>query len=264
MSRDTRTYLARVVSNQDPEKRGRVKVSCYDLIGAEQEIPDWVEPMLDWGWFYVPDVDEIIEIEVLLGTGRDTRSLETSLSNLNIKWRGGRAYGGEMTDAPRPVPDLFKVNFKRRGIATPLGHILYFDDTPGKQEITLSWSDGGTPPVYSSVTVDKDGTILLSLVDGEHVLHLKPNELEVKLSEGASLKLTGKAADAVTLLGNGAVKATIADHLQTFYERTVTGVKAIFDDHIHPTGMGPSGKPVTQLPAWESTINSNKLKFPDG
>jgi hypothetical protein len=264
MTRDVRTYLARVVNNKDPEKRGRVKVSCPDLVGTNRELPDWVEPLLDWGWFYVPDVDELIEIEVLLTTGRDTRPLESSLHKLNMKWRGGRVYGGEKTDAPRPIPDQFTENYKRRGIATPLGHILFFDDTPGEQTVTLSWSDGSTPPVYSSITVDTDGTIKLSLGDGQHLLHLKENELEVKLSEGASLKVTGKDSSTVTVLGDGGVKAAIADHLQTLYTQAVTGMKPTFDDHIHPTGMGPSGKPVTQFPGWNSAINSNKLKFPDG
>jgi hypothetical protein len=261
MTRDVRTFLARVLNNQDPDKRGRVKVSCPDLLGTNRELPDWVEPLLDWGWFYVPDVDELIEIEVLLTTGRDTRGLETSIHNLNMKWRGARFYGGEATDAPRPIPELFKENYRgRRGFATPNGHILYFDDTPGKQEITLSWTDGSEPPEYSSITLDKEGTILLSLNGGEHLFHLKDNELEVKLSEGASLKVTGKDSNTVTVLGDGGVKAAIADHLQTFYSL----VKGVFDPHIHPTGMGPSGQTATPFPAWDSTINSNKLKFPDG
>jgi hypothetical protein len=261
MGRDVRTYLAKVVKNDDPDKRGRIKVSCYQLIGSEKELPDWVEPVLDWGWFYIPDVDELIEIEVLIGTGRDSRPGETAIHNLDIKWRGGRYYGGEETDAPRPIPDLLLENYrKRRGFATPNGHIFYFDDTPGKQEITLSWSDGFDPPEYSSITIDKEGTIKLSLSNGEHSLHLKDDELEVKLSAGASLKVTGKGSNAVTVLGDGGVKAAIADHLQTFYST----VKGIFDPHIHPTGMGPSGQTATPFPAWDSTINSNKLKFPDG
>lgn len=264
MTRDSRKYLARVVNNQDPEKRGRIKVSCFDLIGSDKEIPEWVEPLLDWGWFYVPDVDEFVEVEVLLTTGRDTRPLETSLHSLDIKWNGARYYGGEETDAPRPVPSAFSENYKRRGFATPLGHILIFDDTPGSQTVTLSWANGEDPPVYSSLDFRADGSVQLSMDGGKHFLHLKDGELEVRLSSGAGMKVTGKDADTVTVLGDGGVKAAIADHLQNLYSLAVTGIKAVFDGHIHPTGMGPSGQPLTQFPAWDTAINSNKLKFPNG
>jgi len=70
--------------------------------------------------------------------------------------------------------------------------------------------------------------------------------------------------DDVTLkLGTGAVSVAIADHLETLYTTTLTGIKAIFETHKHPTGTGPSGVSDLQLPDWDSAINSAKLTISD-
>jgi len=72
------------------------------------------------------------------------------------------------------------------------------------------------------------------------------------------------AQDDVTLeLGTGAVSVAIADHLEALYTAAVTGVKAAFDGHKHPTGTGPSGVSDLQLPDWDSAINSDKLTISD-
>lgn len=260
-------YFAEVANNQDPEFRGRIAVKSFDFTGDDEAVlldysaGDWVEPALDWGWFYVPDVGELVEIEILANTPGDIIPYQSLISNPKICWRGKRFPGdeGDSQVGARPIPDEFKSNYKRRGFYTPLGHIFYFDDTEGDSKISLSWKEKNK---VQTLLLDKDGIKIL--VDGTNTLHLKVGELELKLSDGASWKVTGKDADAVGLLGNAAVKVAIADTLQSFYSTAATGVKAIFDAHIHPTGMGPSGQPTTQFPAWNSAINSNHLKIPNG
>jgi len=253
-------YIAEVTKNEDPQKRGRIVVKSFDfsgddetdLLDSDDEENGWIEPALDWGWFYIPDIGETVEIEVLASTPGDILPYQSSVMNPKITWRGKRfpadlgkrEDGSSVTvkEGARPIPDEFKVNYKRRGFATPLGHILYFDDTEGASEISLSWKENG---IVHTLSLDKDG--LKFLVD-----------------DGESLKVSLAGADATALLGDGAVKVAIANHLQTFYTTAITGIKPTFDDHIHPTGMGPSGKSVTQFPAWNSAINSSKLTIPDG
>ena len=68
----TQTFDATVTNIEDPEKRGRIEVSCAGLLGDEDStLPMWVEPNTDWGWFYVPDVGELVEIEHVSSTSDD-------------------------------------------------------------------------------------------------------------------------------------------------------------------------------------------------
>jgi hypothetical protein len=253
-------YIAEVTKNEDPLKRGRIVVKSFDfsgddetdLLDSDDEENGWIEPALDWGWFYIPDIGETVEIEILASTPGDILPYQSSVMNPKITWRGKRfpadlgkrADGSSVTvkDGARPIPDEFKENYKRRGFATPLGHILYFDDMEGMSEICLSWKEDDK---VHAIRLDKDG-------------------YHFEVEGGDSFHVSGKDADATAFLGNGAVKVAIANHLQTFYTTAITGIKATFDDHVHPTGMGPSGKSVTQFPSWNSAINSSKLTIPDG
>ena len=253
-------FMAEVTRTNDPLKRGRIVVKSFDFTGDDETNlldPDdikngWVEPSFDWGWFYIPDIGELVEIEILVSSPNDMYEYQSSVMNPRIFWRGKRYPGDEgknFDNSPitekqgaRPIPDEFVENYKRRGFATPLGHILYFDDTEGASEICLSWKENSK---VHAIRLDKDG-------------------YHFEVEGGDSFHVSGKDSDATAFLGNGAVKVAIANHLQTFYTTAITGIKPTFDDHIHPTGMGPSGKPVTQFPSWNSAINSSKLTIPDG
>lgn len=83
---------------------------------------------------------------------------------------------------------------------------------------------------------------------------------EIFLTLFPMIKVEGSGATAKLTLGDGAVKAAIADHLQSLW----TTLRTDFLKHKHPTGTGPSGIPDTPLPAWDTSINSGKLTFPDG
>src|SRR5690606_21183467 len=142
------------------EYRGRIKVICSGITGDEEaELPSWVEPALDWGFFLVPDVDEVVEVEMLMATPRDEVRGESGMLDPQLRWRGVRVWDSSETDQPRPVPDDFKANYKRRGFATPAGHVLYFDDTDGATLVCLTWCDGADQPKKSSLLFDTDGTI---------------------------------------------------------------------------------------------------------
>jgi len=264
----TETYSAVVTNTKDDEERGRIRVACTGLLGDdESDLPMWVEPVLDWGWFYVPDVGEIIEIEVVSGSDLDEQPGQFSIDNLDIKWRGQRYYGNTEGEEPTVVHPFFVGEHygKKRGFSTPFGHVIMFDDTKAAPKITLTWTNekqATDDTKISQLIIDTDGTISLKVL-GKNTLHIKENEVELTLDEGAALKITGKDTDTTTILGGGGVAAAIADHLETFY----TELKLYIELAQVPTAMGPSG-PINALmgPAttWYPSINSTKLTFPDG
>lgn len=112
----------------------------------------------------------------------------------------------------------------------------------------------------------------------------------VRLDNGASLELTNNAGAAITILGDGAIKATREDLLNTLWGQ----LKGYLDAHTHPetalraalsaagldptlvglapvaaaslntAGLSPPTPPAVPAPAWNPAIGSNKLKFPAG
>jgi len=165
-------------------------VRSLSLLGSDDVVlQDWIDPCFDWGWFYVPDVGEQIEIEVVSGSDRDEVPGQAFLEAPNFRWRGKRFYDPERPldqGGPKtPINEAFKTNYgKRRGFATPGGHILIFDDTPGLETITLTWKNAlgelqrielkngevllGTDPTLGVArdtdAVDAAGTALVDMV----------------------------------------------------------------------------------------------------
>jgi hypothetical protein len=259
-------YPARVTANDDPDKRGRLRIACVGLLGDDEtDLPMWVEPALDWGWFYVPDVGEIIEIGCVTGSAQDESRGQMSLDNLDIKWHGARFYNTD-EDTPTPVNPIFTdTNYgKRRGFATPLGHFIMFDDTEDAPELTVSWvskKDAGAEEV-TILNINKDGEALLNVL-GKHKLLLKPNQLVINLDDGASLALEGKDGDTTLTVGDGAVHPAIVEHLEALYG----DLKSYIENATVNTGMGPSSTIQAAsgpAPAWNSAINSTKVSIPDG
>lgn len=85
-------------------------------------------------------------------------------------------------------------------------------------------------------------------------------KFNVKVEDGECLTIEGKDGDAKLTLGDGAVKATIADHMEALWGTQ----KGWIEGHTHPSGTGPTGTPI-QAPAtaWDPNINSQKLTFTD-
>lgn len=264
-------------SNADEEQRGRIQVICPALTGdAATPLPQWCEPVLDWGVFAVPDVGEQVEIEILAADDLDEVHGQAMLEDPTPRWRGKRF----LTDAeleddsdgslPSPVHNDFVAEAygKRRGFSTPFGHVLLFDDTESAPTAYLTLQttplEPGAAPEAANFTrlqFEADGSVLLSILD-QHTLHVQADgALELKLGGGASLKIEGADADAVGTLGDGSKSVAIAEALQSYID---TSVKVEFDAHTHPTGMGPSGPPAAPLTAYDTAITSSKLKIPDG
>ncbi len=236
-------YPARVEDNKDPDERGRLKVSCRELLGDASTLPMWVEPVLDWGMFFIPDEGEIIEIEVVEGSGKDETFAAASITSLKARWKGQRHFGdGEGN--PATVHGDFKGGTygKIRGFATPNGHTLIFDDTADSPRIVLTWRKGEEQA--TKYTIDADGNIGFSIRDGEN-----------------SFSLNGSSAATIATVGDGAMSVAVAEHLETLFNDWRTWAIA----HTHGTGVGPSGPPLEAItaPAWDPNIVSNHVKIPD-
>lgn len=75
---------------------------------------------------------------------------------------------------------------------------------------------------------------------------------------GIQIHLTPGGVAEVKFGGGTANKsAAIAENLQTLYIQ----FKALYDAHVHPTGVGPSGPPAVPATPWNNAIASTKLKI---
>jgi hypothetical protein len=266
------------------EKRGMISVICPALSGPPEDetappLPILCEPAHDWGWFYIPDVGEQVEIEVVVSSDRDEVFGQAALEALRPVWRGKRYHTdselGEATDGsePRPIHDDFvSTNYgKRRGFATPWGHVLLFDDTEGEPRIYLTHSKeqlapGETPDPekVTRVEIEPDGSIKMRLLD-KHELRLsaEDGQLSLSLDNGASVVFGGKDGGATLTLGDGAKHVPIVEALQALYDQ----LKLYIEGAVVPTSMGPSGPILSgsgPAPLWDPGINSSKVSIPDG
>jgi len=268
-------YDATVTVNEDDETRGRIKVACAGLLGDEEtELPMWVDPVFDWGWFYVPDVGETVEVEACVASDEDEVNGQMSIDNLNIRWRNKRSYTDDVpqnTDAKAtPIhPDLLENYGKRRGFATPHGHVFMFDDDASAPTIQLTFQKTpiqvGTPPLpiaFSRLEFEADGSLKATLLD-KTVLHLQTDgkKFVIEIDGGAGMEVADKDANAVATIGDGAKSAVIAEELKAYID---SSVKVHADSHQHPTAMGLSGVAATQMDAYDDAITSTHLKIPDG
>lgn len=227
-------HKAIVVANKDEKQLGRIQVACAGILGDEETaIPEWIPPVLDWGWFYIPDIGEIVEIEMNVSDATDEIEGQSSIDGMDLHWRGKRFYTGanmEPNNESRQIDDTFLTNYpKRRGFVTPMGHILYFDDTSGSQKIEIIWKDGTDT---QSVSMDSDG-------------------IKIKDKQGSEIHIDGTGGVTVTSTDFTAKTTTVnlvdgADQSVVRGEDLLTWLNA----HTHPTGMGPSSTPTTPaLPA---------------
>jgi hypothetical protein len=203
-------HIAVVKSTSDPEKRGRIKVSCASLLGDEDsDAPMWIEPVLTWGSFIVPDVGETVEIVIDAHGETDESFAATSIENPRPRWYGARYFQrSESEQGHRAIPADFKVNYgKRRGFATPAGHIVIFDDTLGSELVSIS----------CKVSL---GTVSISLNANGSALISDPLGSSIELDGAGTIKIDGTI---YTQIG-GAGAASLAKNLQVLSAFTALGI----------------------------------------
>lgn len=271
------TYRATVSDNADPEMRGRIKVTSAQALGAaDAPLPMWIEPAMMWGFFIVPDVGETVEIVMAAHGDMDESHGQAALEEPDVRWRGVRFWSTPDAPMPRVVPEDFKTNYgKRRGLATPQGHLLIFDDTEGKEKVSLQWH-GAREGVdkYSMVSLDEAGSVIISNINGslmyfnatdgqvtivdEHGNSYTSDATGIRLVDAFSNVIEMKdgviqiiSQNAVVVSGSDFTAATgsvslvdQADQPMVRGTELVTWLAA----HTHSDAMGGTGPPVAPVP----------------
>jgi hypothetical protein len=257
---------ATVMTIEDPEKRGRIKVACVGLLGDEDtEVPQWIEPNLQWGWFVVPDPGEIVEIEAVMSDDQDEIFGQSSIENMELRWSGRRSWTNDSVEdgEPRPINKEFEINYgKRRGFATPTGHIILFDDTKGSEQISITWIQDDKK---QSILFNEKGSIEIANANDSKInLDSENGKVEIEDENGNKITMedgliTVDAQNDLVVNGENTNIETSKIYLLAGASESVvlgdTFKRDVFDIHTHSTAFGPSGPPVpVMLP---TTLSQN-------
>ena len=253
-------YTGLVIDNVDPDQRGRCRVQVPALGMLEKgDVPDGYWALPCWpglakgpegqmhGVFMPPDIGD--SVWVMFEGGDPTVPVVVG------GWLPKDAQGTDLTAAGAAL---------RKGIRTPAGHYLRFDDSADNLHITLAKGDGAGDVSGAVLTIDKDGGVLIQADSGAHLaidakeatvtimnvdpdnqavlswLSLGKDKVTIANQSGASLGLDGKN---VVLNAPGDVTA-------------LAGGKAWLNSGKVCLGMGPAFEPAvrgTKFQLWATT-----------
>jgi hypothetical protein len=253
-------YRGVVIANDDPQQLGRLRLWVPSLFpSADNATPDTDSPLVtDWAWpclpfggkpdqglFFVPDVGSKVWVEYEEG------NLDSPIW-VGVFWSAPDG----ATEIPAEAKEMESNQPQRRVLKTPSGHMLEFSDVSGKESITLRHTAGAMVQLdeHGSVTIgNKEGTFLylnaqhseFSFADkGGNNVRLGGSNLTLTNADGTVVDIVGAAVQVIAKnvmvrsdtvqLGEGAMEPAILG--RTF--------AAIFDAHVHPTALGPSGPPL--------------------
>lgn len=159
--------------------------------------------------------------------------------------------GDFVIDATRAHPGVFQSNGSEPepGLDGSNGNIVL--RLPESSKLTIEVTQG----VQQGDGTDSD-TASTKLV-------LENGKITIVNNGGAGLVVQNSGSAAQMVLGDGAVHAAIAEHMQTLWGQLVTYLTSA----TVLTALGPSAPiPVTSgpPPAWLASIKSNKSSLPDG
>jgi hypothetical protein len=164
-------HVAIVVSNNDPEKRGRLRVATASLLGDDgtggaKEWPTWIEPIFDGvqanggGFFVIPTPGVKVELEVSVSSVSDQAPGQTMTTNPDPKWRACMVEQGDSLH-----PEM-RANYPNRaGYVSPTGHLLIFDSS-ADGDVFLRHSIG------TQVLLTGDGKISIGNAAGVELLNI--------------------------------------------------------------------------------------------
>jgi hypothetical protein len=252
--RQDRSYFGKfrafVADNQDPERRGRLRLTIPSVLGSEVSL--WALPCVpygggpDFGWFAVPPVDAQVLVEFLEG---DINSPVWT----GTFWRSEGELPTERADGPEPTTKILK---------TESGHYLSLEDREGEEVITLKSAKDAV------VEMNEEGSIALTGSDGATVtLDAAAGTLTIEDANGNRLEMTSSGIEATDATGNsismtsGGVEISASATIKISSTQVTVGTggaeplvkgqsfMSIFNAHTHNcTAPGaPSGPPLMPL-----------------
>jgi len=241
-------FRATVVDNQDPQKRGRLRLMIPSVFGNQQT--DWALPCLPYGgltgqgMFFVPDVDAQVWGEFEEG------DIHKPL------WVG--TFWQQASDVPE---DASKEEPTTRMIQTSSGHILQFDDEEGQAKFRLHH------PSEAEMVIDKNGSISLTDASGA-LFNMDAENSEIIVEDANGNMITMNSSGTTVEDANGnviemaasgvtvkapkvVVKASQVDLGGEGGEPVIKGTSflSLFATHIHtvaPVVGGPTSPPIPQ------------------
>lgn len=242
-------YRGIVEDNRDPEQLGRLKLRVPSLLG--DCVTDWAWPCLpygglaDQGFFVIPDPGAKVWAEFEEG-------------NLDLPIWVGTFWSkpGGATEIPAEAQDMVEDEPARRVWKTSSGHVIELADTPDGERIAITHKDG------ARVTLDEKGSVVIANKTGTLIyLNAEDAELTAADENGNNVRMgdtgiavTNKDGSLVDLCGDAVQVVAKSVHVRSetvslgegAMEPALLGTTfaAIFDAHVHPTAMGPSGPPV--------------------
>jgi hypothetical protein len=175
-------YRAYVLRNDDEEERGRIQIACPDVGHSPDKGPGvWVSPAFAGagdrtGWFDPPQVGAVVWVNFDLGDAGKPK----------VYWGGW--FTEEGTRFGRPKEFRYADGQpQRRGYRSRAGHLLLFDDEPGKETVRLLWHKPASGDAASSdpnktaqeiaaageaslISFEKDGSVQLLGINGSKVI----------------------------------------------------------------------------------------------
>ena len=240
-------YRGVVTDNQDPDRRGRVKLIVPSVL--DDQVTDWALPCSPYGGvpqqglFMVPDIDSQVWVE-----------FEEGDINRPI-WVG--TFWQQQSDVPE---DAAKDEPTTRLLQTGSGHILQFDDQAGEEQIRLHHA------ADAEILIDRHGTVSLTNASGA-VLKMDANKeviledcngnLMIMNSSGTKVECSNGHTIEMTASGITAESPKIVlkgDQIHLGDEGGEPLIKGqsflnLFATHVHtvsPVVGGPTSPPITQ------------------
>lgn len=237
-----KTHIAKVTNTNDPERRGRIKVTCVALLGDEfSELPGWIVPALSWGWFVIPDVGQYVTVSFTSGSDADTFKDQSSITGSQMQWHGSTHFTDDNVTPATPVPGEFvEKNYgKRRGFKTPRGHVLLFDDSAGDEQIQLTWSGGKkSDPKTAFFAFDSDGSFMAQDAGGGlFYMNGSDNEMSLIQAAGNRISLTNDGISMVDVNGNAFTMGTGGISFVSSGPMVFQGADHMFYNGLHFAGL---------------------------
>lgn len=253
-------YRAVVMSNEDPQGRGRIQIRC-PAVGHQTTVQKWVAPATasagpGRGVFWAPEIGDAVWVSFSLGNA----------SKPNVYWGGWWGYVDQASEVPTEF--AYDSNIpEKRGFVTRAGHRIVFNDKSGEESLEIVWhqpSESDTDYANdrtksadraagktSSIKLTSDGSIEATDSEGQFAkLEAPAKKITIGDANGNSIILSSEGIEAKSSsvkMGEGADQAAVRG--DDWFQWTV--------GHIHGTAMGPSGPPIEPPPR---TILSTVVK----